>query len=199
MPAVGFLHFEQPIHKKEEMDWFWWLCCVSLLSFFAYIVAYIFLAYSQSGPLTDSDRAARRMPLKHVTQPRSDMSDDHLWTPFTIPGTTCTLRNRVVKAATYESMGSRDNSGTVTKSLCAFHSEQAMHVGMTIVSYGCVSVEGRTFPNQLQITSTPQHIAGLKALARHVHNAREGNKIAMQLTHAGIMAEPMQLPGSDKV
>ena len=59
---------------------------------------------------------------------------------------------------------------------------------MITVSYGCISYEGRTFPNQLLLY--PENKNGLKKLCDTIHN-ETNSKISIQLTHAGLMAEPV--------
>ncbi len=64
-------------------------------------------------------------------------------------------------------------------------------IAMTTVSYGCVAPEGRTFPNQLLVTKdNTECIENLKTLTRAVHE-KSGAAISIQLTHAGLMAEPV--------
>ncbi len=99
------------------------------------------------------------------------------------PGTigTMTLRNRLIKSATFESMSTPD--GKCTEELRGYHRRLAAGgVGLTIVAYGVVHPTGFGFP---QMTSLDQDevIPGFKKLTEQVHE--EGGKVAMQLNHAG--------------
>ena len=71
-----------------------------------------------------------------------------------------TLRNRVIKAATYEGLSHR---GRVTQDLVDFHVGYAKGgVGMTTVAYCAVAKEGRT--DRHQIYWTDEALPGLRAL-----------------------------------
>lgn len=129
---------------------------------------------------TRFDVEAEKEPLRHI-QKRS-VPSDFVHRPLTIRG--MTLRNRCIKSATFES-ASRD--GKVTDQLIAFHREQARNAAMVTVSYGCISAEGRTFPHQILLS--PENKEGLQRLCRSIHRDTE-SKISIQLTHAGLMAEP---------
>ena len=103
------------------------------------------------------------------------------FSPFTLGPTI--LRNRVIKAATYEGLSRR---GLVTEELIAFHRAVAAGgVAMTTVAYCAVSRDGRTDRNQ--ITWSPEAIHGLRALTDAVH--AEGAAISAQIGHAGPVAE----------
>ncbi|MEO5652710.1 MAG: NADH:flavin oxidoreductase [Marmoricola sp.] len=94
------------------------------------------------------------------------------------------LRNRVVKAATYEGLSHR---GRVTQDLVDFHVEYARGgVGMTTVAYCAVSREGRT--DRHQIYWTDEALPGLRTLTEAVHS--EGAAISAQIGHAGPVANP---------
>ncbi len=94
-----------------------------------------------------------------------------------------TLRNRVIKAATYEGL-SRD--GLVTDELIAFHARHAAGgVGMTTVAYCAVSPEGRT--DRRQIWWRAEALPGLRALTDAVH--AEGAAVSAQIGHAGPVAD----------
>ena len=89
------------------------------------------------------------------------------------------LRNRVLKAATYENMA-RD--GLVTDALIDFHVEHARGgVGMTTVAYCAVAPDGRTDGHQ--IVWRPEALPGLRTLTDAVHNA--GAAISAQIGHSG--------------
>jgi 2,4-dienoyl-CoA reductase-like NADH-dependent reductase (Old Yellow Enzyme family) len=93
------------------------------------------------------------------------------------------LRNRVIKAATYEGLARK---GKVTQELVEFHRKVAAGgVGMTTVAYCAVSRDGRTDRNQLQWTDDA--LPGLSALTTAIH--AEGAAISAQLGHAGPVAE----------
>ncbi len=93
-----------------------------------------------------------------------------------------TLRNRTVKAATFEG---RTPTGQVTDDLIEFHSGFARGgIGLTTVAYLAVAPEGRTHAEQL-VVGDPT-LAGLSRLADAVHDA--GAAIAGQVGHAGPVA-----------
>ncbi len=95
-----------------------------------------------------------------------------------------TLRNRTIKAATYEGL-SRDN--LVTDKLIDFHVRHAAGgVGMTTVAYCAVAPEGRT--DRHQILWRPEALPGLQELTDAVH--AEGAAISAQIGHAGPVAAP---------
>ncbi len=91
------------------------------------------------------------------------------------------LRNRVVKAATFEGMSP---AGLVSASLIEFHRRMAAGgVGMTTVSYVAVSRDGRGAPNEIYIHDAAGD--GLARIAAAVH--AEGAAISAQLGHAGAV------------
>jgi 2,4-dienoyl-CoA reductase-like NADH-dependent reductase (Old Yellow Enzyme family) len=95
-----------------------------------------------------------------------------------------TLRNRTIKAATYEGM-SRKN--LVTDRLIDFHVRHAAGgVGMTTVAYCAVAPEGRT--DRHQILWRPEALPGLRKLTNAVH--AEGAAVSAQLGHAGPVGNP---------
>jgi 2,4-dienoyl-CoA reductase-like NADH-dependent reductase (Old Yellow Enzyme family) len=90
-----------------------------------------------------------------------------------------TLRNRIIKAATFEGMSYK---GQVTDALVDFHRTAAAGgVGMTTVAYCAVSPGGRGAPNEL--VPRPELVPDLRRLAEAVHG--EGAAINAQLGHAG--------------
>jgi 2,4-dienoyl-CoA reductase-like NADH-dependent reductase (Old Yellow Enzyme family) len=94
------------------------------------------------------------------------------------------LRNRVVKAATYET---RAEAGLVTDALIAWHREFARGgVGMTTLAYCAVAPEGRTFRDQIWMRE--EALPGLERFCAAMH--AEGAKAAIQLAHAGWFADP---------
>lgn len=93
-----------------------------------------------------------------------------------------TLRNRVIKAATFEGM---TPDALVTEDLIDFHRQVAAGgVGMTTVAYCAASPEGRT--DRHQIYMRPEAVPGLQRLTAAVH--AEGAKISAQVGHAGPVA-----------
>lgn len=90
-----------------------------------------------------------------------------------------TLRNRIIKTATYEGM---TPAGRVGPQLIEHHGELARRgVALTTVAYGAVSADGRTFGEQLLIDEP--NLSGLAALTEAVHRA--GGAACLQLAHAG--------------
>jgi 2,4-dienoyl-CoA reductase-like NADH-dependent reductase (Old Yellow Enzyme family) len=95
-----------------------------------------------------------------------------------------TLRNRIVKAATFEGATPK---GDVTDALIDYHLRVADGgVGMTTVAYLAVSPEGRTDRRCLQLR--PETVDGLARLTEAVH--RTGAAVAAQIGHAGPVANP---------
>ncbi len=93
-----------------------------------------------------------------------------------------TLRNRTVKAATFEG---RTPNGQVTDDLIEFHTGFARGgIGLTTVAYLAVAPEGRTHAEQM-VVGEPT-LAGLSRLADAIHEAGAG--IAGQVGHAGPVA-----------
>jgi 2,4-dienoyl-CoA reductase-like NADH-dependent reductase (Old Yellow Enzyme family) len=96
------------------------------------------------------------------------------------------LRNRVVKAATFEGMSPRN---VVSDTLIEFHRRMAAGgVAMTTVSYIAVSRDGMGAPAEIYIHDAAAE--GLARIADVVH--AEGARIAAQLGHAGAVG---LLPG----
>lgn len=93
-----------------------------------------------------------------------------------------TLRNRVIKAATFEA---RTPQALVTDDLIAFHREMAAGgVGMTTVAYCAVSRGGRTDGTGLWMRD--EALGGLRRLTDAAH--AEGAAISAQIGHAGPVA-----------
>jgi 2,4-dienoyl-CoA reductase-like NADH-dependent reductase (Old Yellow Enzyme family) len=89
------------------------------------------------------------------------------------------LRNRVLKAATFEGMSPK---GQITDALIDFHQAYAAGgVSMTTVAYCAVSMEGRGAPSEIVLR--PESLAGLTRLAEAVH--AEGAAVSAQIGHAG--------------
>jgi 2,4-dienoyl-CoA reductase-like NADH-dependent reductase (Old Yellow Enzyme family) len=92
------------------------------------------------------------------------------------------LRNRVIKAATFEGMTPR---ALVTDDLIDYHLRPARGgVGMTTVAYCAVSPEGRT--DRHQIWMRDEAVPGLRRLTDAVH--AEGAAVCAQIGHAGPVA-----------
>jgi 2,4-dienoyl-CoA reductase-like NADH-dependent reductase (Old Yellow Enzyme family) len=90
-----------------------------------------------------------------------------------------TLRNRILKAATFEGMSYQ---GNVTDQLIDFHRTTAAGgVGMTTVAYCAVSPGGRGAPHEL--VPRPELVPDLRRLVDAVH--AEGAAINAQIGHAG--------------
>lgn len=94
------------------------------------------------------------------------------------------LRNRVIKAATYEGLSHR---GLVTRDLVDFHVGYARGgVGMTTVAYCAVAKDGRTDKHQLHWSE--ESLPGLRGLTDAVH--AEGAAVSAQIGHGGPVAIP---------
>lgn len=93
------------------------------------------------------------------------------------------LRNRLLKAATYEGMSP---GGVASDALVEHHVRLARGgVGMTTVAYCAVASSGRTFGDQLQLG--PASASKLRELVRRVHD--EGAAVSLQLGHAGFFSK----------
>jgi 2,4-dienoyl-CoA reductase-like NADH-dependent reductase (Old Yellow Enzyme family) len=93
-----------------------------------------------------------------------------------------TLRNRIIKAATFEGVMP---AGFATDALVDFHVRVATGgVGMTTVAYLAVSPEGRT--DKRCIWLRPEATDGLRKLTDAVH--RTGAAVCAQIGHAGPVA-----------
>lgn len=94
-----------------------------------------------------------------------------------------TLRNRVIKAATFEA---RTPDALVTDDLIEYHRLPAAGgVAMTTVAYCAVSPGGRTGGNQVWMR--PHAVPGLRRLTEAIH--AEGAAISAQIGHAGPVAD----------
>ncbi|MEV4084488.1 NADH:flavin oxidoreductase [Nonomuraea fuscirosea] len=93
-----------------------------------------------------------------------------------------TLRNRIIKAATFEGMA---RNALVGDDLIAFHRAHAAGgTAMTTVAYCAVAPEGRTQRHQLWMRQ--EALPGLRRLTDAVH--AEGAAVSAQLGHAGPVA-----------
>jgi 2,4-dienoyl-CoA reductase-like NADH-dependent reductase (Old Yellow Enzyme family) len=93
------------------------------------------------------------------------------------------LRNRIIKAATFEGVMPR---GVVSDELVDFHRRVAAGgAGLTTLAYCAVSPGGRV--NRHTLVFRPELAGDLRRLTDAVH--REGAAIAAQLGHAGLVAD----------
>ncbi|GAC56962.1 putative oxidoreductase [Gordonia hirsuta DSM 44140 = NBRC 16056] len=93
-----------------------------------------------------------------------------------------TLRNRLIKSATFEGM---TPDALVTDELIEFHREHAAGgVAISTVAYCAISPEGRT--DRHQIWMREEAVPGLRRLTDAIH--AEGALAAAQLGHAGAVA-----------
>ncbi len=102
---------------------------------------------------------------------------DNPFSPLRLAG--LALRNRVIKAATFEGMSP---GGQVSDALIEHHRAVAAGgAAMTTVAYCAVDGDGRTFRDQLYMR--PELVSGLRGLTRAVH--AEGAAASLQLGHSG--------------
>ncbi len=117
-----------------------------------------------------SDATLRSVPLSR------DPFEDATLGPIT-------LRNRVIKAATYEGM---TPGGNPSEALSEHHGNLSRGgVGMTTVAYGAVHADARTFPDQLCVDD--ERVPGLSALVDRIHAG--GARAALQLAHCGFFTK----------
>ena len=94
-----------------------------------------------------------------------------------------TLRNRIIKAATFEG---RTRRGEVTPELVDFHRHVARGgAAMSTVAYCAVAPDGRVFRDCLVLDE--DSVPGLRRLTDAVH--AEGAAVSAQLGHAGLVAD----------
>src|SRR3954452_4219465 len=94
-----------------------------------------------------------------------------------------TLRNRLVKAATFEGATPR---GAVSDRLVEFHREVARGgVALTTVAYCAVAPEGRVHRHCMVLD--PDTAVDLRRLTDAVH--AEGAAVSAQIGHAGLVAD----------
>ena len=105
----------------------------------------------------------------------------HAFTPLRLGG--LELRNRIVKAATFEGMC---RGGAPTDALVGHH--RAIAAGgaaMTTVAYCSVAPDGRSYATQMLIE--PGIVPAIRRLTDAVH--REGAAASLQLGHCGYFAD----------
>ena len=99
------------------------------------------------------------------------------------------LRNRIVKAATFEGM---TGDQWVSDRLIEFHRRMAAGgVGMTTLAFCAVSPEGAATPNELVLTD--EAVPRLRLLAEAAH--AEGAAVSAQIGHAGAVAASAGIRG----
>jgi 2,4-dienoyl-CoA reductase-like NADH-dependent reductase (Old Yellow Enzyme family) len=102
-----------------------------------------------------------------------------------------TLKNRLVRSATYEAMAAAD--GSVTDQLIDMYTSLAKGgVGLIITGTTHIQENGHGFPLQTGVFSD-DNIPGLRKLVDAVH--KEGGKIALQIAHAGRQTTPALIGG----
>jgi 2,4-dienoyl-CoA reductase-like NADH-dependent reductase (Old Yellow Enzyme family) len=112
-----------------------------------------------------------------------------LFEPFTLAG--LKLRNRIVRAATYEKLA--DEDGRVTDRLIELYEALARGgSGLIITGFALVHPTGRATPKMLSIHAE-SFIERLRELTDSVH--LEGGVIAVQLVHGGRYCPPLMLGG----
>lgn len=97
-----------------------------------------------------------------------------------------TLRNRLVRSATWEGMC--DHEGRPTEKLTGYYRDLALGgIGLIISGYTFVRPEGRQLPGQMSINKDSFETDYLN-MTKAVHDA--GGRIAIQLVHAGGQTDP---------
>jgi len=103
----------------------------------------------------------------------------NLFDPITING--MTLRNRLVRSATWEGMCEQD--GKPTEKVVNWYRDLAQGgVGLIITGYAFVRPEGKQLPGKMGI-HTDAFAGDYEKLTGAVHDA--GGKVALQIVHAG--------------
>lgn len=117
---------------------------------------------------------------QNTSAPPVDATVPDVFAPATLGPVT--LRNRIVKAATFEG---KTPDGVVTQELVDYHLAPARGgVGMTTVAYLGVSPEGPTHSGGIVVSE--RSAPGLAMLAEKIHET--GARVAGQLGHAGPVA-----------
>lgn len=100
-----------------------------------------------------------------------------------------TLRNRFIKAATFEGMAI-DNG--MSDAIIDFHLAHAVGgLGMTTLAYCAVSHDGQGAPNEIVVR--PEVVPGLARFTAAIHDT--GAQASMQLGHAGPVSRSSGGPG----
>lgn len=100
------------------------------------------------------------------------------------------LKNRIIRSATWTGMA--DETGKCTGQLIQYYESLAQGgVGLIVTGHTYVMKSGQAGPRQLGI-GREEAIPMLRALTEAVHS--NGSRIIMQLSHAGMYADP-QLTG----
>lgn len=145
-------------------------------------------------PTTIKNLSARKIITTSELHQGDSANKLHLSTSCnvaSVEGQVVKLKNRVIKAATFECMC--DHDGIPTDELVRYHARMAQGgAAMTVVAYASVSCDGRSFPTQICLKSPSTRIASqtkdmLRRLVDSVHSA--GGKACLQLTHAGAFAD----------
>ena len=114
-----------------------------------------------------------------------------LFEPFSFSG--LSLRNRLVRSATYEKRA--DEDGFVTESLIELYEDLTRGgIGLMITGNALVHPSGRTIP-QMTCIHSDIYIQGLRKLTTAVHEL--DGVIAIQLVHGGRQSFPILLGGND--
>lgn len=102
------------------------------------------------------------------------------------------LKNRIIRSATWTGMA--NETGTCTRQLIRYYESLAQGgAGLIVTGHTYVMKDGQAGPWQLGI-DREETLPMLRALTEAVH--RNGGRIIMQLSHAGMYADP-QLTGLD--
>jgi 2,4-dienoyl-CoA reductase-like NADH-dependent reductase (Old Yellow Enzyme family) len=100
-----------------------------------------------------------------------------------------TLRNRFVKAATFEGMAIKNQ---MSDAIIDFHSAQADGgIGMTTLAYCAVSRDGQGAPNEIVLRA--EAVPGLRGFTEAMHD--RGARASVQLGHAGPVGGGRGSPG----
>jgi 2,4-dienoyl-CoA reductase-like NADH-dependent reductase (Old Yellow Enzyme family) len=110
-----------------------------------------------------------------------------VFSPFRLNG--LTLKNRIIKAATFEGMCP---GGVPSEALIAHHRGIAAGgAAMTTVAYCAVSADGRSYDTQMWMR--PEIVPSLRRLTDAVH--AEGAAVCIQLGHCGYFADRRVIGG----
>lgn len=97
-----------------------------------------------------------------------------------------TLKNRMIRSATWEGMC--DSDGRPTKKLSQYYEDLSKGgIGLIISGYTYVRTEGKQLPGKMGLYNA-EFEKDFRRLTTAVHNS--GGRIAIQLVHAGGQADP---------